>query len=65
MSDPTFVEACLNGSAHVDEVDDWIQLWHDSTSSLSLEEFLGLSESEYSSFAEDPSTLAAIIDSHR
>ena len=65
MSDPTFVDACLAGTARVDEVDDWIEVWHHADTPLSLDDFLGLTPEEGALFASDPSVLEEIVDSYR
>lgn len=58
---PTFVELCLQGDALVSEVDDYVEQWHDSSDGRSLPEFLGLTETEYALWVEQPNSLKTII----
>jgi hypothetical protein len=62
----SFIEKCINGDASLDEIDDYIDEWHDSDSNndLELHEFLGMSWEEYSLWAVKPSLLAEILN-HR
>lgn len=61
----TFVDACLSGKALLDDVDDWIDQWHDSATDLSLDSFLGFSADEGSLFAERPEALRFIVAARR
>ncbi len=62
----SFIEKCINGDASLDEIDDYIDEWHDSNSDIDLElhEFLGMTWEEYSLWAVKPSLLADILN-HR
>jgi len=62
----SFIEKCINGDASLDEIDNYIDEWHDSDSDINLElhEFLGMSWEEYSLWAVKPSLLAEILN-HR
>ncbi|MGD6943438.1 hypothetical protein ACQCT6_15570 [Cytobacillus gottheilii] len=48
----TFIELCLDGEALIDEIDDYVDEWHEGDSDRELHEYLGLSELEYSLFVE-------------
>lgn len=61
----TFVDACLSGQALLDDVDDWIDEWHDSDTDHSLDSFLGFSNDEGSLFAERPEALRFIVAARR
>ena len=61
----TFVQACLRGDASLEDIDDWIDRWHDGTSSESLPVFLGMTENEYSLWVQQPSALKSIVESHQ
>lgn len=63
MAEPTFLSACLEGTARLEEVDDWIEVWHRSNSLLSLDQFLGFTPEEGARFAQDPTSLEAILSS--
>lgn len=47
MSESKFVDACLQGDALLDEIDDYVDKWHESDSDEELDTFLGFTESEY------------------
>lgn len=57
----TFFELYKDGHAMEDEVDDYIDLWHDSKPACSLSEYLGLTDEEYSIFLTDASALPFIL----
>jgi hypothetical protein len=63
----SFIEKCINGDASLDEIDNYIDEWHDSDSDINLElhEFLGMSWEEYSLWAVKPKFLAWIINARR
>ena len=63
----SFVEQCINGNASLDEIDDYIDAWHDSDSDTEIElhEYLGMTWEEYSSWAVKPKFLAWIINARR
>jgi len=61
----TFVDTCLSGHALLGDVDDWIDQWHDSDTSLSLDSFLGFTADEVSIFAERPEALRFIVAARR
>lgn len=56
-----FVELCLRGEVSVSEIEDFIDLWHDSNDKQTLPEFLGMTDSEYALWVEQPDSLDAII----
>jgi len=62
----SFIEKCINGDASLDEIDNYIDEWHDSDSDINLElhEFLGMSWEEYSLWAVKPRLLAERLN-HR
>ena len=49
MYEMSFIDACVAGLAGIDDVDDYIDYWHDGghRSGLELHEFLGMNDSEY------------------
>ncbi len=61
----TFVELCLAGRAKPGEVDDYVDLWHDGSSSLPLHEFLGLTWEEYGAWVEDSDKIVQILAARR
>lgn len=62
MSDrTTFVDRCLEGRALLDEVDDFVDEWHESSATESLASYLGLSDEEYALWVERPAVLPFIL----
>ena len=61
MSSQTFVASCLAGNSLLEDVDDWIDSWHDSDTDDSLTAFLGFSQDEGALFVEHPNSLRFII----
>lgn len=66
----TFVDACLSGHALLDDVDDWVDRWHDvpdddAVADLTLDEFLGFTSEEGALWAEKPESLRFIVAAHR
>lgn len=60
-----FILNCINGDALLSEIDDYIDLWHDSDTGLSLHDFLGMTKEEYALFVEDEQYLATIVTARR
>jgi len=48
----TFMDEYLAGRATQDDIDDWIEEWHQGDSGLEAHEFLGLTWPEYSRWVE-------------
>lgn len=61
----SFVEACLAGDVDLDQIDDYVDLWHDGPSELELSDFLGMTWDEYARWVETPQVLPQIILAHR
>jgi hypothetical protein len=61
----TFLEMCLDGEAFSSEIDDFVDLWHNSDTQGSLSEFLGFTQEEYAMWVEQPDLLDRIILAHR
>lgn len=62
MSNLKFLDACMSGDVLYEEIDDYIDAWHDGDSTEELNEFLGMTEKEYSIWVENANTLKYIID---
>jgi len=60
-----FIDLCLRGKARPAEIDDFVDLWHESESALPLHEFLGMTSEEYSAWVQNPDLLPHIITDHR
>lgn len=63
MSD--FITKCVIGEAFLDEIDDYIDDWHDGDSDQSMHEFLGMTHTEYRLWIKDPNSLPQIVIAHR
>ncbi len=60
----TFIELVLAGEVHREDIDDFIDHWHEGQAVCSLAEFLGMSDDEYALWVEQPATLDLIIQAH-
>lgn len=56
---------CLKGEAAPSEIDDYVDLWHEGGTSVSLQEFLGFTSDEYHRWALDADALDAIVTERR
>jgi hypothetical protein len=62
----TFMDACSAGQALLDDIDDWVDTWHDAGGSPrgtaeSLQSYLGFNDFEYALWAEKPSMLRLLV----
>lgn len=59
----TFVGLILAGHLKPDQIDDWVEAWHNSETSdnVSLPESLGMTRDEYASWAQNPDALTEIL----
>lgn len=67
MSDrnASFIDLCVSGNALPDEIDIYIDQWHDVDTDLSLHEWLGLSWDEFSAVTANKKILTHIITARR
>ena len=66
MSEPQdFLSRVMAGTALLDEIDDFIDMWHDGDSTKELHEFLGMRHDEYSLWLGNPDMLAVICTARR
>ena len=57
-----FIDMCLSGEILADEIDDFVDRWHDEqTEETELHEYLGMPWEEYSLWATKPSLLSSIL----
>ncbi|WP_374566175.1 hypothetical protein [Ideonella sp.] len=61
----SFVQLCLQGDRLPEEVDDYVDAWHDGGANVPLHEFLGMTRSEYNLWVVDSDVLPFILDAHR
>ncbi len=57
----TFVNLCLSGEAFANEIDDFVDAWHDGNDPRDLDDFLGMTTEEYAIWVERPETLRHIL----
>ena len=61
-----FLDEVLAGRARPEDVDDWVEAWHESPAgSGELHDFLGLTWEEYGLWARDPEAIHAILSARQ
>lgn len=61
----TYAAAYRRGEARLEDVDDWVDTWHDGPEGfVPLHQFFGLTSEEYSQWALNPSALEEILATH-
>jgi adenylate kinase len=61
----TFLGQCVAGTQGPDDVDDWIDRWHEGDSKTELHDYLGMTREEYANFAIAHGALVHIIEIRR
>lgn len=62
----SFIDLCLSGDVLEDEIDSFVDSWHeDDETALELHEYLGMSWEEYSVWATRPSILPFILSARK
>jgi hypothetical protein len=56
-----FVSLALAGKVSADEIDDYVDKWHNSPSGLELHEYMGITRDEYAIWLGSPEELASIL----
>lgn len=56
-----FIIACLEGDAFLEDIDDYIDQWHDGDSTESIYDFLGMTKIEYTLWVTNQEVLPSII----
>lgn len=57
-----FFEKYMNDEVTVDDLDDFLEEWHNSASNLEIDEYLGLTEEQYFAWCQDPEKLKQMLD---
>lgn len=65
MSAESFVTLCLRGELLTEEIDDWVERWHQSDSELTLAQFLGMTDEEYNAWLLDDTVLPFILKARK
>jgi hypothetical protein len=60
-----FIELCIRGEALLEDIDDFVDEWHESSVEEPLHKFLGMTKDEYSLWVADPDVLPSIVVAHR
>ena len=61
-----FIQLALNGEVLADEIEDFVDQWHESDSDEELQVYLGMTDEEYSLWFTDPDYLELILSArHR
>jgi len=60
-----FVNDYLNEKVSLDDIDDYIDNWHEGNSNKELHEFLGLTKEEYAIWLVKPFLLDQILEDKR
>ena len=64
-SRPNFIALAVVGEALPDDIDDYVDDWHDNPGDLALHEFLGMDRAEYALWLRLPDALPLIIASRK
>ncbi len=60
----SFIELCVMDEASLDDIDKYINKWHDDErSDITLHEYLGMTEYEYKCWVHSPNILESIVNS--
>ncbi len=57
----SFIDKCIRGEALLEDIDDYVDTWHDGDYEVDLKGFLGMSADEYQAWVLEPDSLALII----
>ena len=60
-----FIAKCQMGEVLLDEIDDFIDQWHESDSESPIYEFLGMTRYEYFLWLKSPDVLPCIVKARR
>ena len=61
----SFVSLALAGEAMTDEIDDYVDMWHDDPAGMTLHEYLGMNVDEYALWLDSPDMLPLILTSRK
>ena len=61
----TFLSFALAGEVTTDEIDNYIDQWHDNPIGLSLHDYLGMDREEFGLWLDSPDLLPLIITSRK
>jgi DNA-binding transcriptional ArsR family regulator len=61
----TFAALYFEGRASADEIDDFVDDWHEGGTGMSLHDFLGLSREDYAQWVEQPDSLETALNERK
>ena len=64
-SDKTFLERYMNGEVLAEDIDDFVDAWHQNSGEKEIFEYLGMTRDEYSIWLRDPDVLPHIARARR
>lgn len=59
-----FIIDCINADAILEQIDDYIENWHDRQLDIPVHEYLGMTEKEYFLWVENDFMLKFILKAH-
>lgn len=66
MTTTTFLDQCLAGKVSPDDIDDFIDAWHEGDGKdETLARYLGFADAEYAEWVEHPEMRDTILEAHR
>ncbi len=60
-----FIDGCIAGKYRLDQIYDYIDLWHEEDSDLDLHEYLGMTWNEYCLWSGKDDVLETIINNRK
>ena len=60
-----FIEMCMTGETRPDDIDNFVDEWHEGHCNLPIYDYLGMTHDEYFSWVKDPDVLQQIVDAYR
>lgn len=60
-----FIELCISGEALLEDIDDYIDEWHESDTDQPIYEYLGMTKNEYSCYVASSDILPYIVLTHK
>ncbi|WP_157683920.1 hypothetical protein [Brevundimonas diminuta] len=61
----TFLKLALTGKIMFDEIDDFVDRWHEQPGGKSLHDYLGLTRDEYAAWVQNPDIIPQIVTARK
>ncbi|WP_122447823.1 hypothetical protein [Pseudomonas viridiflava] len=61
MSNKRFIDLCVDGKILPQEIDDFVDTWHEIDGDETIHSYLGMTKQEYRLWVHDPDILAFVI----